>query len=313
MIVGIYFKDPEITDDPLAKEKFRFAYYELIRELKLLGIEAVIVRGQGTYVGGTTFSRHWVAGNSSSPDAYRERGQITVDIIFNRGRLTFDEHVTERVINHPQVQMVAQDKIAMWRLFGDMQAPSRVVTASADFAKLEENKPYVAKVPISKGGEGVVIGFRQDLPAQFAAADYPLLVQDFIETKGGYPGIISGRHDIRVLVAGGDIIGFAVRPRDVQPDGTQQRSWVLPVSAIPAGLLDMTRTIDKAFGHKNRFYSADYFYSDGKWYMIEINATPGLIPHNRGRHADILRRSLARYIQKVGVAVTSSELQHARQ
>lgn len=299
MVIAIYFKDPNMQDDPLSKSKFELGYYELIQELQQQGVTAVVVRGQDTYTGGTNFTRHWTAGASSNPHDYIAGGPITADIIFNRGRLQFGLGIANRVVNHPDVQAITQDKIAAWRLFGDVQAPSRVVIAPADFALLDANKTYVAKIPVSKAGEGVAFGSSTDLQGKFAPASHPLLVQDFIETKAGYPGIITGRHDIRVFVAGGKLVGFGVRPRDKGLDADAGRSWLLPIDQIPDPLVQNTLRIDAQFAGKNRYYCADYFYGDGKWYLIEVNATPGLVPANRGPHADVLRRKLAEYLRLV--------------
>lgn len=302
MVVAIYFRDPAMTDDPLSKEKFRMAYYELLVELESLGVTGVVVRGQSTYLGGGRFSRHWRLGKTDDPRDYREGGEISADLVFDRGRLNYTVADSAWVVNHPAVQRLTENKLRIWEQFGTLQPGGRVIQGRDDFAHLSPRTHYVGKLPISHSGAGVKVGTVAQLQQHFGSSDYPIVLQEFVETKAGYPGVVNGRHDVRLFVAGGKIVGCSVRPQPMVLGEPHERAYMLALESVPADLIQMTHDIDQFFQDKPRFYSADYFYGNGKWWLIELNATPGLMPHERGPLADVLRGELAAYLKSLAAA-----------
>ncbi len=299
--IAVYFKDPAISDDPIAKPKFRAAYFELLKKLEDRGVYAAITRHTDTYLGGMHFSRHWIIGEDEDPASYRELGELEADLIFNRGRLPVRGRA--RLLNPPEVQVVTENKALTYGLFGDMQARSFVLETPADLSHLDElpGDEVVVKGFFGMGGKEVRKLKKTELAAQVNLIEQPYLVQALIDTSAGIPGMIDCEHDLRVLVLGGVVIGGVLRRRDIWwVQGGAERepqSRLINPEEIPEALHELTAKIDNHFAGYKRFYCADYMYgADGRWYLIELNATPGMIPAYKGNQADVMLNRLADYM-----------------
>jgi glutathione synthase/RimK-type ligase-like ATP-grasp enzyme len=104
----------------------------------------------------------------------------------------------------------------------------------------------------------------------------PLLVQEFIETKGNF-GSGAGRHDLRVVVLDGEPVYSVVR----RPEGDGFLANVaqgasldqVDLGDLPAEVLRISKEIAKEFKkeYANPFYSIDFGMSEERPYIFELN------------------------------------------
>lgn len=301
-VIGIFFRE----GDPLAKPKYRQAYFDLQQLLEALGAKPVIVRESSSYMGGCRFSRHWIRGISSDPDQYQPGGEVTVDALFNRGRLQTDAALCNITVNNSELDQLADDKAATQRAFAGIMPPGIAVKAHTEPVSIETlaGERLVLKHNQGFGGTGVFILPRNAVQEAIAAEpDRDWVVQEYIDTAAGIPNIIDCEHDIRLIFLDGRLIGCVVRPRDLwfrgKHDKRVYRSFMIPLTQVPKELVKMARTVDQTFAGMQRFYSMDFVFTKGRWYLLELNSTSGLIPAIRGPHAVYVLESLADHLVKV--------------
>lgn len=305
-VVGIYFSDPGKTDDPLARPKFRHAYFDLIVRLESRGVLPVIVRGIDTYLGGARFSRHWTRGKTSDPKDYQDGGEITVNALFNRGRLVVDDSLLPWTINDRHMDKIENNKAQAQIKYADLMPRGAVIEPNGSLAVMSEftGSKVVIKHARGSGGVGVFVATPAEAKQRIAAEpEQTWVIQEYIDTSAGVPGIIDCEHDIRVLMLDDTVAGCVVRPRDLwykgQHDKRVYRSSMLSIADIPKDLLQIVTTIDAQFQGMLRYYSLDFMFSNGRWYLLEVNSTPGLIPEERGELAGNILDGLADYLARI--------------
>ena len=277
-IVAVYFTEPGYDDYPFNEEEYRVAYHIMGQLLEDRNTQMIIVRGKKTYKGGLRFSGYWEFRDSAF---HRHDKEIEADLLFMRGKLKVDRGIN--MINDPKLHALCDDKAKTYRRFTDISPMSiRVNNRRVLMAGLKKisSKLVVAKPVDGFGGAGIVIDTAEKVPKKLH--DFPYLLQEFIDTSGGIPGICTGLHDFRMISVQGQIVSVFIRePRQGSylANVSQGASiWELPVKDIPADARALFATVDKELAHfKNRVYCVDVArQKDGMWKLIELNAEPGL-------------------------------------
>lgn len=285
--------------DPLY---FRTARFELLQKLIAAGHYGCIVLN-GDYLGGGKFSKHYYPLDADAL-TYEERGPVTVDVLYDKGHLA-PKGVPS--LNDPVVTRICESKLETFKLFGRFQPQSLEVKNQGDLkhiASLDNgSRRVVVKAPISNGGRDVIIAHVEDiLSGKITLPDYPFIAQEFIETSHGIPGLVQGRHDVRVILLDGMPVGAAVR----QPAEGQLLSntnlggsfRALKVAEVPPALLRFAKKIDARLPQKPRLYSADFMYDapQDKWYLVELNSRPGTMSSMAGEQGVKFQQVLVDYL-----------------
>ena len=290
--IVVFFKQPNFSDEPLDEAVYVEGYTELAKAVTAKGARFVIARGQYTYLGGTTFQGGWMFLDGVFQ---RYDGRLKADLIYNKDN-TFIATPDANIINRRGLEDICIDKMVTYRHFPELfplsvQAKSRQEYLQA-LGRITSDM-IVVKPLTGFGGEGVHIIPRQE--ALQLEPEFPLLVQQFIDTSGGIPGIVDGIHDFRIIVMNGRVLSTTVRTpasgkllSNVSQGGTMQT--VLPADR-PADALAFVEKIDPSlekFG--SRMYTIDLGRDiSGQWYLIELNDQPGLQTREEaggGEHAD---------------------------
>ncbi len=276
--IAIYFTDPDADDYPFSDDDYRQAYGVLADLLKERGTASVVVRGQETYLGGNTFNGCW---RWNGNDFVRENGRCESSLIFNRGRFAPDG--TERMLNDITLNTLCDDKAWTYRTFEEFSPKSLIVRSASEVAAAETLIPssfVVAKPNEGLGGDGILIGPKEEILAEIPS--FPYILQEFVDTSGGIPGIAKGMHDFRMVSIDGEVFCVFIRePRkgsylaNVAQGG---HIWELAVDRIPDEAMAMFRIVDKELSRfPHRIYCVDVARGkDGRWKLIELNAQAGL-------------------------------------
>lgn len=281
-IVAVYFSDPEPEGAPFNKLNgtYRRGYVQLATQIGELGGKCCFVRGKDTFLGGGSFTKcFWPEADGSMRE---EAGPIQADIVLNKGDdLEFDDGT--KVVNDPQFHGFCNDKPATYRTFKTVSPVSIVVRGKLQLENALKRVPgqtVVAKPATGAGSKGVVIGTHEEV----LAADhvYPVIVQEWIDSSAGIPGICEGRHDLRFIIIAGILALVAVKtPKEgslVYGLGAGGRFRILDDGEVPLDAWEMVEAIDGRLDHyPSRYYSVDVARrSDGKWFLIELNSPSGI-------------------------------------
>jgi len=277
--IGVFFDAPNYDDYPFNNEEYVTAYHEIAGLLHAKGGRFHIVRSLSTFLGGNRFKGHWAFDGTTF---VRDDGEIELDLVYDKGYFVGDART--RLLNDAEMNRICVDKRETAKMFPDL-TPKTVEVADKEGLERSladwPSQTVVAKPVDGAEAEGVVIGSKDEVLA--AAHSYPLLVQQFVDTSAGIPGIVDGVCDLRTIMIDGEIgLTYARQAKagtlisNVSKGGREIE--VLPEQR-PAEAMRIAKEIDDAFRpmSKHRVFSADLAPDrDGKWYLIELNSKPGL-------------------------------------
>lgn len=291
----MFFDAPNYEDYPFHIDEFRIAYHEVAQLVEDNGAAFVIVRSIKTFLGGNRFMGYWAFENGVF---VRHEDEIELDLIYDKGMFVGD--ADSRLLNNAEMNRICVDKRATIEMFPDLspktiEAKSRqeLETALSDWPS-----PMVVAKPVDGAeAQGVVIGSPETVLA--AKHEFPLLVQQYVDTSAGIPGIIDGVGDLRTILVDGEIaLTYARRAKEgslisnVSKGGKEIE--VLPEDR-PKEAMNIVMAVDKAFVpmSKHRVFCVDLARDvSGAWYIIELNSKPGLSVRNYGvtypRYQDLL-------------------------
>ena len=279
----VFFDEPGFNDYPFNGEEYKTAYYELGELIAKRGGALFIARDQKTFLGYNNFSHGW----KFSDGEFRECGAFEATMIYDKGYFKTDGH--SNVLNDRALDDVCTDKWKTTQLFPSISPRTFLVHKTGELQAAAQQLGglrIVAKPVDGQEGKGVMIGSAEEILPHVTA--FPYLLQEFLDTSGGIPGIVEGIHDFRIIAVSGEPVVAYVRT----PPPGQLRANVakggkeipVPVAQIPAGALTLFTTVDAEFQkYPNRVYSADMgLHRDGRWMIIELNSKPGLTPMRMG-------------------------------
>jgi glutathione synthase/RimK-type ligase-like ATP-grasp enzyme len=291
--VATFFKLPEVLDYPLSKADYFDAYTELGQKVEAKGGQFFVVRGMSTYEGNGHFSQSWKFVNGQLEAA----GPLTADVVFDRGEFETDGQVL--VFNHPDINHLCTDKWAMYQRFAEYCPKTWLVHSQAELEQAlsqVSTKLVVAKPVDGQEGEGVMIDTAAVIASQKWA--YPVLVQDFIDTSFGIPGIVEGLHDLRVALVNGEIMYSYFR---TPPQGSYLANVarggkfsMIDPTKLPGKVLEIVSKIDGELASVgSRFYGIDFGITQDGPKIIEMNSRLGLLPNRDDQAFVRLKEKLA--------------------
>ncbi len=295
--IAVFFSAPGYADYPFDDDYYVQAYHELAHLLQKKGARFVIVRGQDSYMGGNRFAHCWRFDGTTFK---YEEAPVEVDLIYDKGYFKHDEGAT--LLNDPVMNDICTDKFKTYELFPRICPRTAVVHDEAEKNELikEFNDIVVGKPLDNEGGKGVIID-RPDIVRE-SIKSYPYLLQEFLDTSAGIPGIIDAMHDLRMVIVNGEIAVSYVRSpaagkkvSNVAQGGTQTE---VPVREIPKEARALAKAVDDVFAsYPRRVYSVDCARdANGTWKLIELNSKPGITRAYEGpdhvRFLDLLTDAL---------------------
>ncbi len=277
--VGIFFSAPGFDDAPFDNTDYKKSYHDLAEIIAKRGGQCIIVRGAETFLGAGAFSHGWVYeyGVFRTTD-----GPVQLDVIYNKGE-AFQADAETAMVNDPHVDALCRNKERTIGQFPAFFPKSKLVTSVSDLNGALgslSGDTLVVKPTDGWGGHGVWVGDRGE--AYQKVERYPALIQEFIDTSKGIPGIVDGKHDLRILIVGGKLALCYVR---TPPDGSAVANLaqggkiiLVPDDKIPPEALAIAMSIDAEIGKAGkRVYSVDMGLHDGReWKLFELNPQPGL-------------------------------------
>lgn len=279
--IGIFFNDAGFDDYPFDDSGYREAYAELGNRLRAKGTEVFLVRDPATYMGDDLFSQGW---RYLCDGKYEEVKQfVKLDLIYKKGSLLMPDSQSN-VLNKNELHALCSDKMSMYSLFPEL-FPGTFLAQNEDqgLAALEKMRTdmVVLKPSDGWGGKSVWIGPKDE--ASKHLENYPVMVQEFIDSSGGIPGFPDIIHDFRMVIMNGKplftFLRVPAQGKFVANVGQGGHVIVVPPEQRPAGALALIQPVDAYFSRfGNRLYSIDCALdASGEWKLIEFNDQPGIM------------------------------------
>ena len=201
--------------------------------------------------------------------------------------LDFKLQIAQKTLlfNSPLFRATFNNKLSQYVMFGEFMPFSQIAGNKEELGKAISKSPstkIVIKPLYGCGGEGIFIGEKKD--AAKIKHSYPALVQEFITSEKGLPGI--SKHDevadLRLVYQGGKMayaLSRIAAPGSLFTNLHQGATGkMVEFELIPEALKEIASKINhKISVFPNAQYSLDFIFDNhGKPYFIEMNTTPGI-------------------------------------
>lgn len=267
-----------LRDFPLNHKQYRYSTIDLLKKAERV-FNVYYVRGSKRHAGKGIFSQGW---KIKKGKFIKYNTPIAAKVVFNKAPLHSNGGIDWTIVNKWVLIKQMQNKYRTYQLFKKFMKPTYHITSRRDFSvalKKVTTEKAVYKPNEGSSGRGIIISKKELLKKKMKSFDG--LLQDFIDTSGGVPGVCVGTHDMRILMMDGKIIQTYIRlPKkgsliaNIAQGGTMME---IPLKKVPTAALRITRTIDRYFKkYGTRIYAIDFGFEAGKPYLIELNPQPGL-------------------------------------
>lgn len=296
MTVAIVLIKGNPLDTPLSKPDYFRSHLELCQVIEKHGGEAIIVRGPHQYLGNREFAEGW----KFEGEKLISVGRFMADVVYDKGRFVGDGNIP--VLTNPAVAEICTDKWLMYQKMPDLCPPTWLVKTQAEFQNaLAQIKTQKAVIKPQDGMEGY--GIIIDTVANLMNHEIQdtVLVQEFLDSSQGIPGIVDGIHDFRIAVVEGEIVYSYVRtppPGKLVANVSQGGQFkVIPLSDIPTAFITLVKNIDVQLQqYPLRFYGVDLCLTPDGPKIIEMNSRLGLLPNSDHQVFVDLKEKLAQIL-----------------
>ncbi len=307
-IVVFFGKDRNCVDPFADFGKKRAVYHQLFKRGLERGLEMYLASGRESYLGSLDFQNPWLYTGISFE---KKSGTFSFDAVFDRsGGLRFpSSEISNKVLNGITFKQLCYNKNLTYALLSDFMPKSYTVRNDDELQRALQNfsadELAVLKPVAGFGGKDILIDFPKNLLPTEIHGEYTL--QQFIDTKNGIPGIMTGHHDLRIIIVNGEIVLCHVRtPKagsllaNVAQGGAIKE---ISLSAIPQTVLDVVSKVSAIIDEKfnKPIYSIDFGIADGKPYVFELNDQIGF-PSEDMENADIFIEKILDSLERLAQA-----------
>lgn len=299
--VVIFCRNISPSLSPFNTDYYWNAYMDLFALLQESGAEAFFATGNATYVGDGVFKKAYTSKGKVLVEDLIEVRNVRADVVYDKGRFDREDQVT--TLNPSFVHHIVSNKAHTYEHFSQYQPLSVTCDSSEEIlaaAKIMPGEKLVLKYPEGNGGNYVHIIDRDDVGSVLSSLKYPQIVQEFVDSSIGIPGLVRGYHDLRIKIGGGDVWGGTLRtPKpgelraNVAQGGTEKHLFP---EEIPSEAIAIAKEIDLYFADHPRYYSVDLINTEKGWKLLELNSRPGLSPVDMEPQSKNITQHLAKYL-----------------
>lgn len=222
----------------------------------------------------------WKKVHNIEPDLIYDKTKARMEVYFKK------ELIGKRYsfINHLEFTHLIDDKFTVSLLLKNWCKKNWIVRNKEDlkiFLKKIKTKMVVLKPFIESGGKGIQIISKVDALKK-SKIDRPYLLQEFINSSEGVPGISKEMHDLRLVLINDKIIYAYIRePREGNFLANLAQGGKLTIilnNKLPKSINPIVNYANELFSAFNpRIYSIDFMFDEKKrpW-VVELNSMPGL-------------------------------------
>jgi len=283
-----YGKGNNFKKDPFEdRADKRSVFYYFFEKGYDIGFEMYLVMGFEKYLGKLEFVRPLLFHRNKNEFKSLDE-KIKADAVLDRsGGTTFPpEDISNKVLNGRRFKLLCWDKISMYEYLSGFCPESYGVRSISEFKNkltfFNDNKLVVLKPARGMKGKGIKINSPRKI-AQIKNINFNSgwVLQKFIDTSDGIPGLVKGTHDLRIAIVNGKIVFSHIR----QPAAGSKIANVaqggsideLSISDIPKSIARVAKKImamiDKDFDKP--LYSIDFGIGEKGPVVFEINDTIG--------------------------------------
>lgn len=300
--VVVVFDETGAMSSPFDKLEYYHAYSELFRILRdEYDCDAYIARGPEIIGPKQIFSDVWSW--DANDKLIQMQSAVHADVIYDKS-LFFVPEKEAVVINSNELKNICFDKLKTQELFEDISPKTEIVHSAEILAeKLLKYDSKVVVKPID-GARGVGVQVAESDSINIQKVKYPCILQEYLDSSNGIPGITKGFHDLRVIVAGGEIIYSYVR---IPKQGTFISNVhqggelaVVDIASLSETCIEFVKSVDKRLSKYNeRLYAIDMILTPSGYRLVELNSQPGVSIYSDSNEQTKYLKKIASHIKKL--------------
>lgn len=218
-------------------------------------------------------------------------------------------------INSLEFSDHAGSKFLVSQTFSQFSKPYYRVESSDELTTALSQLPgsiVVIKPEQGNSGDGIFILEKERCAA--LNITYPFLIQEFVDSSAGIPGIMKGLHDLRLIYSDEELVYTYYRtPKsgsylaNLAQGGTQT---MINPDDLPASINPIVEAIQSHYSKfQHKIYTIDLIFDQaGVPWIVELNTMPGLYPDESERpYIEKLYRAIIRVLKEVSVPTPPSQ------
>lgn len=285
-VLTLYTAHDTDVDTAFGDKKYQAAYEYLYTLAKEHGLRMCRAPLSWYDAVADRFSKAWVYESGM----WSIVSDIRPDMIYDKSATLPENHALRTLLasrypfmNDPEFSRVAGDKFLAAELLPEHFKRSLLVESQEILPErmaILSGERLVAKPLHGSGGEGVVIADRTTLAEE--NFEYPIILQEFIDSSRGIANITPGYHDLRLVFVNDALIYSYIRiPREgsllanVAQGGRMQ---IVEPQDLPQSLDPIVRDVQAALSKfPNKIYTIDLMFDEtGRPWIVELNTMPGI-------------------------------------
>ncbi|HRZ94947.1 MAG TPA: hypothetical protein P5262_00030 [Candidatus Moranbacteria bacterium] len=293
-VMILFGKDSWKKSKPFSNKKYMYSYEYFYALCKKEGIQILRASYEWYDYKNKFFKYAWVFEKSSS--IWKRAYDIRPDLIYDKTKSTPEAYLKSSLIranyaffNDIEFSKIIDNKLAVGLFFSDWSKKSLLIEdlkhLSVALNKISNKQKMVLKPANLSGGENVFIGQKAELIERVGAAKINLtdwILQDFIDSSDGIPGIMRGIHDLRLVIIDTAIVYSYYRTpakgsllANLAQGGSME---IVPLKKLPKSILPIVKKANQLFsGFEHKIYTIDLMFDKDKQpWIVELNSMPGM-------------------------------------
>jgi glutathione synthase/RimK-type ligase-like ATP-grasp enzyme len=222
---------------------------------------------------------------------WKRVSNIKPDLIYDKTKSRLEVYCKKELmflkydfINDLNFTRIVDDKFIIGKIFHKWSKKTWIINKSSELKKILpflKTDKIVLKPNNESGGKDVKILDKKDAFKK-TKIDKEYLVQEFIDSSNGVPGVRKGTHDLRIVYVNNKIIYAYIRePKkgsylaNLAQGGSLT---IVPISKLPKSLNPIIKYANEVFEtFTPKVYCIDFMFDEnGRPWIVELNSMPGL-------------------------------------
>lgn len=314
-VLILYGRDNWKKSKPFKNKRYRYSYEFFYNLCKCNGIQMYRASYEWYDYKKNIFKHAWIFEGPGG--RWKKINKLKPDLIYDKTKGRLEVYYKKELmfshysfINDRFFTMTIDDKFITSLIFAKWSKKSWIVRNIEELLKYSKNirtSKIVIKPIANSGGKDILIISKSRLNEVKLKGE--MIIQEFIDSSRGVPGITRGMHDLRLVFVNKKLVYAYIRkPKkgsflaNLAQGGSLM---IVPKKKIPKSVLPIVRYANQVFeSYEPRIFTIDLMFDKNRrpW-IVELNSMPGLYftPEEKPSMMQMYAELLKVFKRKLGI------------